>query len=142
MTCSPQHRRRRAVTMIVALAALLAVTLTGGQLLRSLARAHRQARQHQWNLQALWLADGGLARAAAQLQANPDYAGETWRPAVATSQQAPVAAGVVKITVTKDPAVAARRNVRVEAVYPDDPIQRALQTRQQVIFLPSRGDSR
>jgi hypothetical protein len=87
----------------------------------------------------------GRRRSGSRLRAAPgesDYAGETWRPAVATGQQAPVAAGVVKITVTKDPAVAARRNIRVEAAYPDDPIQRALQTRQQVIFLPSRGDSR
>lgn len=140
MKAKKRSRKRRAAIMIVALAALLAVTLCGAQLLRSLTLAHRQRQQDQWATQALWLADSGLARAFIRLETDAEYSGETWRPA--TGKEAgsdSEAAGRVVIAVHKDPDNPASRRVRVEAAYPDDPAHRVLQVREQVISLTQPG---
>ncbi|HUE73292.1 MAG TPA: hypothetical protein VMP01_20610 [Pirellulaceae bacterium] len=134
------QRRRRAAAMIMALAALLLVSLTGGQLLRSLARSHRQSRQHHWSLQSLWLADSGLLRATAQLELDAEYAGETWQPNIVdVSPDGHPAVGRVEIVVLKDPTDAWRRQIRISATFPDDPQHRVLHTRQQDILLTSSG---
>ena len=70
-------------------------------------------------LQALWLAEAGLERAAARLAADPKYAGETW-----TISAAELAAGdgaVVRIEVKAIADRPERRSVRVEADYPGCP---------------------
>lgn len=135
------RRRRRATTMIIALAALLLVSLAGGQLLRSLAQSQRQSRQYHRSLQAMWLAESGLARAAARLQRDGGYPGETWRPTIsgdeAVSEQSSF--GRVEIVVLQDEADPSRRQIRVTATFPDDPTHRALCTRQQDILVTSSG---
>lgn len=142
MRSPPLRRPRRAVILVVALVALLAVSLTGGQLLRSVTQSHRQGRQHAWMLQALWLADSGLERAIVRLQSDAKYTGETWLPSIGGGASGTTAPrGRIEIVITKDPSRATVRQVRIVASYPDDPIHRAVQTRQQTIFLTTGGDS-
>ena len=136
-----RRRARRAASLFIALTALMVVTLVGAQLLRSLSRSQRQSRDHAHAIQALWLADSGLARAAAQLRRDGDYAGEIWRPAIdgGSATGASSSLGRVEIVVVKDPADAARRQIRVTAIFPDDPLHRVQHTRQQNILLTSSG---
>jgi hypothetical protein len=128
--------------MFLALTALMLVTLAGSQLLRTLARSQRQSREHQHAIQALWLADGGLARAAARLKADKNYSGEIWRPIVTDSADAntPPAVGRVEIIVAMDETEASRRQVRVVAIFPDDSLWRVQQIRETSILLTDSGD--
>src|SRR5688500_5327084 len=113
-----RRRTRRAASLFIALTALMVVTLVGAQLLRSLSRSQRQSKDHAHALQAQWLADSGLARAAARLNADGNYSGETWQPVIAD------VAGRVEIVVVKDEQDPSRRRIRVVAAFPNDPIWR------------------
>ena len=82
----------------MALVTLLVVTSLMGSLIRSLLVEMRQSRHEAADLQAQWLAEAALDRAATRLQSQADYAGETWNvefsPTVANSGGS---SGVVEI---------------------------------------------
>ena len=77
-----------------------------------------QARQAEQRLQADWLAESGLERAAARLAAKPDYKGEIWNIAAA-ELSGPRAR--VEIRVNDVAGREAARRVTVVADYPADP---------------------
>ena len=116
---------RRGGGLVVALVTLLVVTSLMGSLLRSLLVEMRQSRHEAADLQAQWLAEAALDRAATRLQSQADYAGETWNvefsPTVANSGGS---TGVVEIHIERGTADQPTR-VSVEARYPDDPRRRA-----------------
>jgi Tfp pilus assembly protein PilX len=132
------HRLRRGGAMIVALVALLVVSLVVAVLLRSLVELHRQSRRNAWQLQAGWLADSALARGAAQLTHNRDFAGETWSPELGDAQKL---RGSVQIRVESVPDQPDRRKMTIEAIFPDDPIQRASASRELLFTLPPAGET-
>jgi|GEM_PF-1945511 Tfp pilus assembly protein PilX len=125
---------RRAAVIVFAMVVLLVLSLLGGELVRTMVSAHRQAIRQDRETQCLWLAEAGLDRALAQLQSNSAYAGETWQPIVdesADESDVERAGRVVIVVATKD----GQRQVRVQAAYPDHPTDRALVER--VYSLPS-----
>lgn len=133
----PSCRLRRGGAMIVALVTLLVVSLVVAVLLRSLLELHRQSRRSVWQLQASWLADSALARGAAQLAQNGDFAGETWSPELGSSAQL---RGSARIRIEPVPDQPQRRQIVVEAIFPDDPIQRVSASRELLFTLPSAGE--
>jgi len=76
-----QRSVRRGAILALALACLLAVILFGGTMLRQLMQEMRASRATHQQHQASWLAQAGIDRAAAKLKEDPEYTGETWRPA-------------------------------------------------------------
>ena len=82
-------------------------------------------------LQALWLAEAGVERAAARLAADPKYAGETWT--ISAAELAGGDGAVVRIEVKAIADRPERRSVRVEADYPDAPEHRCRQVKQIVV---------
>ena len=73
----PQSRRRGAVMIIVLV--LFAVTFAfAGIWAKRLLAEHRGQRRSEERVQAAWLAEAGVRRAAAQLSADADYQGEEW----------------------------------------------------------------
>jgi hypothetical protein len=74
-------------------------------------------------IQAGWLAESGIQRAAARLAADANYRGETWN--VSAEDLGGRDAGAVAIRVEQPPGKPDRRTVHVEADYPSDPQQRA-----------------
>jgi Tfp pilus assembly protein PilX len=73
--------------LVIALVTLLVVTSIMGSIMYALLSELRQTRQTVNEVQAQWLADAAVERAARQLTANADYKGETWNidlPATAT----------------------------------------------------------
>jgi hypothetical protein len=103
------------IVVCFAVAATLFVLLA-----RSAISQRRAADTHYWNLQAQWLGEAALERAAARLAKDPKYDGETWT--VPAKEFVANRAGVARIQVEKDADHPGRRLVRVEAVYPDDPV--------------------
>ncbi len=101
-------------------------------LLLRLAVAERRAlRTEARQVQAAWLAESALERAAARLAADPDYPGETWE--IAAEPFGGKEAAVVRIEVGVLPGQPGRREVRVQADYPDHPHQRARKSKQVIV---------
>jgi hypothetical protein len=82
-------------------------------------------------IQAVWLAESGLERAAASLATDPDYAGEVWK--VSAGSLGGNHGGQVTIEVKAVPDQPGRRLVSVRADYPDDPRLRVRWSKQLTI---------
>jgi len=120
--------------LLVALVVVAVASMVFLSVLKS-ANAQRQRLQTElWRVQAAWLAESGLERAAARLATQPDYPGESW--SVPAEQLGGPLAAAVRIRVEAAPAKAKDRVVRVEADYPDHPQDRVRESRQTVIRVP------
>jgi hypothetical protein len=107
--------------LAAAIACVFLTVLLSAGLVTSALRRHRQLERQVQDVQAVWLAESGMRRAAAQLANNPDYKGETW--IVPAEELGRTFAGRVVIgvsTAEDNPS----RHVTVEAFYPDDPVNR------------------
>jgi hypothetical protein len=93
----------------------------------------RQMLQERARLQTDWLAESGCDRAAAQLRANPDYAGETW--SIAPADMGGSDSGGVIIQVEPVDNQPKSRLIRVEALFPADSQPSVKRTRQATIVL-------
>ena len=93
--------RRHGVILVAVLVCLAVVGSFAMSLLRTAAARRRGAEAQQWRLQAQWLAESGLERAAVRLNADPRYAGEVWTPPPA---ELGGHAAVVRIEVKPRPA--------------------------------------
>ena len=122
---------RRGAVLVVVLVCL-AVAAAMFVVLVKLAAAGRQSMQAQcWRMQAQWLAESGLERAAARLAADAKYTNETWT--IAAEELGGDAAGVVRIRAEAVADQPNRRLVSVEADYPDDPQHRVRCNKQIVV---------
>ncbi|MBX6314323.1 MAG: hypothetical protein IRY99_15630 [Isosphaeraceae bacterium] len=126
-------RRRRGALAIVVVICLVLVAMFCATLFRvSLAR-REQVRGEEYRLQAAWLAESGLERAAARLAESPAYPGETWR--IAPDELGGQGAAVVAIAVEADPSRPDRRRVRAQADFPADSRYQARASQDIVIDL-------
>ena len=85
-----RHRPVGAVLLIVMACLAIATTLVVGWA-RIAVLENRQARWAEDRLQAEWLAESAIQRAAAQLLANTEYPGEVWRFTAADFGRLPAA---------------------------------------------------
>jgi Tfp pilus assembly protein PilV len=122
---------RRGAVLVVVLVCL-AVAAAMFVVLVKLAATGRQSMQTQcWRMQAQWLAESGLERAAARLAADAKYTNETWT--ISAEELGGDAAGVVRIRAEAVADRPNRRLVSVEADYPDDPQHRVRCNKQIVV---------
>lgn len=130
------HRRtqeRSGVVLVPVLVCLMIVASLAASLLRSGFVRRDQARAEAVRLQADWLAESGLERAATALRRDPGYLGETWKlSADDLGGQGP---GEVLIAVEPAPGATGRRIVRARAIYPADAIRSARRTKQVTLDL-------
>ena len=97
---------RRGMLAIALLICLIVLTLIAGVLLRAGVAQRDEVRAQERRLQAEWLAEAGLRRALARLDADPGYAGETWQVdahALDSSDAATVAIAVERPPATRKP---------------------------------------
>jgi hypothetical protein len=131
-------RRRGTVILIVAVFLFFATFITIS-LTTAMVREHRQMRLRQRQLQAVWLAESGIERAAAQLGLDSRYQGETWTLTAETAGQD--FGGVVEIQIQAADELDRRRVVTVVADYPNEPPHRARHRKTVVVDLPDTGGS-
>jgi len=133
------HGRRRGAGLVIALVTLLIITSTMAAIIHSLLVDLRQTRQAANELQAHWLADSAVSRAAAQLRANPEYGGETWKPLVglADNNQYP---GVAEIRIERAKEPGSESRMIVDARYPDHPSRRVV-ARRTCVITPTKNNS-
>lgn len=129
---------RRGAVLVALLICLLIVLLVSATVVRGLIVQHRSARTEIQQVQAAWLADSAIDRAAAKLDANRDYEGETWEVAIGETGDA--AKGVAAIVVGAVDGEPDQRRISVEAHWPDDPVFRVMKKRQLTVDLVDSGE--
>lgn len=119
----PLAGRRRGTIILFAMICLLLVSLLGASLVKLALTQRRQIRREQWRVQATWLAEAAVDRAAARLATETDYSGETWT--IAPTELGGESGAQVRISVEEATTGAERFVVQVTADYPDSDEQRA-----------------
>ena len=133
---------RRGVALLTAIVCLAVIAVICGSLIKVVHAQRQQTRTDERKLQAEWLAEAGLDRAAARLTDSPDYLGETWQ--IAATEFAGRGSASVKITVEIVVDQPAKRLVRVAADYPADSDGRARHSKQAAVQIVERetGDAK
>lgn len=115
-------RNHRGSTIFAVLVALMVVMALAGLLVQSIVARQRQLRREEQRAQCQWLAESAVERAVARLKGDAKYAGEDWL--VPADELGSEKAGLVKIQVEPVKGSPDRRQVKIEANYPDDPVHR------------------
>jgi hypothetical protein len=126
-------RNSRGFALAIALICIIVMGLIAAAVLAMARRAGVASRAESRRVQAYWLAEAGVERAAARLAIDPDYRGEAWP--IAAEALGGLDAALVRIEVTPTGGRPDRRAVRVEADYPADPTRRARRIRDITIDL-------
>lgn len=129
--------RRSGAVLVAVLVALLVVMLISAAIVRGLVVQHQLARTEQQRLQAFWFAESALQRARTQLEASPDYAGETWQVELPNSDSTTGQAVIRVEPIESEPN---QRTIIVDARFPNDPIDGVLEERSLVVELGRPAD--
>lgn len=131
-----QARERRGAILIYAMVAMLLATMIGGALVKTALARRQLARREQMRMQAEWLAESALNRAAAKLRNDADYTGENWN--IPKSELVDEHDAAVTIRVVKDTNNSNRRQVTATATFPATGEHRAQVTRTIPVDIPPK----
>jgi Tfp pilus assembly protein PilX len=124
------HRTPRGIIVIVVLALLAVLTILCGVWVRFVLQDVSRQRLEEDAIQVQWLAEAGLRRAAAQLVANRDYAGEEWR--IEGKEFNRPHAAVVTLTVDHESGAPSEMRLTAQVAYPQD--KPVVQRTKTVVF--------
>ena len=127
------HRRRQGTILVVVIGGAMVALVIFTSIVKLAAAGRRMADQRAWQIQATYLAESALERAAWRLGADDGYTGETWN--LSADELAGQDGAAVEIQVETIPEQPNRRLVRIRADYPDHPRHRARQSKQAVVQL-------
>lgn len=130
-------RSRTGVVLVAVLVALLVVMLISATIVRGLVVQHRLAAAQSTRIQAFWFAESAVQRARTQLEASPDYEGETWQVEV---PRGGTTTGQALIRVASLEGEPSKRTIIVEARFPSDPVSGVLEERSLVVELDRAAD--
>jgi hypothetical protein len=122
----------RGSALIIALICLVLASALTVSLVQIVILQRGQVERDEWQLQAEWLAESGVDRAAAQLAADATYDGEEWLP---QPPGAPAPLGRVKIAIDRSTGADESR-VTVVADVPHDTEERARVRKTTAIRTP------
>lgn len=126
---------RHGIALVAVLICLTVVLSLMAAWLRTIVLERSAAREQQARVQAVWLAESALDRAAARLTANPAYTGETWQ--VPADELGGHDDGEVVIRVAAVAGQPARRTIHVQADYPVVASRRHRSTKSiEIIAIP------
>jgi Tfp pilus assembly protein PilX len=136
---SPKKRGRRSGSgLVVALVTLLVITSIMGSIMHARLAELRQTRQTAIQVQAQWLADAAVERAAARLSADTKYAGESWKIDLPGSNSGTELRGTVEIRIERGDSEKSTQIV-VQANYPDDSQRRVSAQRAVSVSTPRKN---
>ena len=125
--------RRRGFAVLMVLVCLFVISMISTSVLQLAVAQRRQMQREQLRLQATWLAEAALDRAAVRLKQDTGYSGEVWT--VDEKQFASGQTGSVRIEIQADKTITSRRIVSVVADFPADTKQRARVSQQLQVDL-------
>ncbi|HVW38421.1 MAG TPA: pilus assembly PilX N-terminal domain-containing protein [Pirellulales bacterium] len=137
---SRKSQARRGAALVMALVAITVLTIIGGALVRLAVVETKTVDVQQRERQARRLAEAGVARAAAQLKADPKYRGETW--SLAGANALPGGPAQVTIEVSEISDQPGWRRIAAAADYPSDAPGRARQRQSAEFELNGSGEDR
>ena len=133
------HRRRRssAFALVFVLVCMTVVIISLLAMVQRVTMSHRMGLQRERQIQARWLVEAGLDRAAARLRTQSTYEGESWQPQVdGIGGRGPAKVDIV-VEATE---VTNQLRVHVTAFYPD---QDGLRIRaEQVVYVHSKDQNK
>lgn len=123
---------RDGTILVIALICLLLVTVLTASLTRTALLQREQVLRDEFQLQAEWLAEAGIDRAAVRLRSEPAYTGEEWRPAADVGE---IPLGQVRIDVVREESDSGPTLVRINvtADVPADVVDRVRVERKSVV---------
>ena len=123
---SPRSSRRGAVLILV-MVCMLIITMLLASLLKSALMQRRQLIREQYRVQAEWLAESALERAAQQRLENPQYQGEVWEISAEDLGTRYKATAEIEL---KREAKTDRLSIQARVQYPEDSTYRMTRTRK------------
>jgi type II secretory pathway component PulK len=114
--------------MVMAMVTMAIVAAIAVQVAVSLVATHRQTRRYHDELQAAWLAESALDRAALRLATDDKYEGEAWQPVVGGADGE---TGRVEIAV--ESLDNGGRRITARAHWPNVEVHRVLVEREMVV---------
>ncbi len=137
---SSRLRDRRGAIVLIVMICLLVIAMIGASMAK-VALAHRkQIRHEQIHRQARWLAEAGIERAAAKLQDDSGYEGETW--SIDAVELAERGAADVTIRVEPQSELPGRVGIFVLAEYPRNVTANARVSKRVLIAQPETAIDR
>jgi len=137
----PRNRRRpprKGAVLLVAMILITVVLMLVLSWLQVAALQRRTFRALVARTQAEWLVESGIERAVAQLAADPQYAGETWKIPAENLHGQDAAEVTIEIQNVADEAQ--QRQISVRADYPLEPHRRQRRSKSLRITL-AQGES-
>jgi type II secretory pathway component PulK len=125
------QRQRRGAILILVLACLAIAAAMSVVIMGQILAERRAVQLNHRRLQAAWLAEAGVERAAARLAADPKYTGENWK--IAAKELASDESASVRIQIGTIAGQPERRSVRVQSDYSDAPERRCRQLKQIIV---------
>ena len=134
-----KRSKRRGLALIPSMVCLLLVSLLSAALLKNAHMQRMLARGEQRRMQAEWLAEAGLARAAAKLAGDRKYQGETWE--LTGAEMGGEESAVVRISLKRIEKDARRGLLSVQADFPKDDVGRARISKELTVKLMPDTDN-
>lgn len=110
-----RHSNRRGFALVLSILSLVLFGLAAAVLVQSLDWQRGVVQSDAIRLQVDWLAQSAVNRAAAKLNEQPDYVGETW--AVPATELDGTATAKITITAAKAAEPAKRHQVQIHVEY-------------------------
>ncbi len=139
-TTGPRSQRQGVAIILVIAFYAVAITLFGVWIRAALLQ-QQQARLGHEKMQAIWLADAGIRRAAARLATDADYAGERWQIEAEQLGGNHAAAVEIRIEAIEPPSEPPRVRIVAIAELPAGTSRHVLHTKSTEINLAKPNDS-
>jgi len=139
-TRSHQDARRPGAALLMTIVCLMVIATLAVCLARTLVAEHRQSRWRGNQLQAFWLAESAIERAAARLAATRDYAGEEWQVKLPLSGAAVQARAAIRVESVAGQFL--QRRIVVEARCPAEGETSVVEVRESIVTLGPAEDAR
>jgi Tfp pilus assembly protein PilV len=131
------RRERHGFVLLAVMICLIAVSVLVVGWFKSAAFERQQVRAAERRLQADWLAEAAVNRAAALLDKNANYAGETWNLSAVELAASDAAAIEIRVApVTDRPE---RRSIHVAADFPADSLRKVRVTKEIVVDIATKN---
>ena len=134
----PHGARRNGIVLVAVLVCLIVASAVFGMATKLAVARHLAARHRQIELQAQFLTESGIERAAARLAVRPEYRGETWRIPAAELDGSHDAVVEIQVEPVADNPQLGRITVRTH--YPAQAEPRAGDSKQVLMSLLERGE--
>ncbi|WP_417379983.1 hypothetical protein [Gimesia sp.] len=128
---SHQQRTRQGAVLVIVMVCLLLISLVMASLLKSTMMQRRQMLKEQLQVQADWLVESALERAAQQRLTNPEYEGEVWQ--IDPEELGTRYAASAEIVLKPEGEADRRLSIQARVKYPDSQTEMITRTKKIIL---------